>query len=125
MQLRTHISFLIFILVYGYFKYTAMPSLMGSSEYILTTVLVILLTAIIPYFATYILTRKGGSLDQYLLAGLLPLPLCAGGLAAYFYLFIAPNAPGMSVMDVLPRSLVPGLVMGAILLVPMLMHKKA
>ena len=124
MRLKTHIGFILFLAIYSYIKYTAMPNLMGSSQYILTTMLVVLLTAIIPYIVTYILTRKGGSLGQYMTAGLLPLLLCAAGLATYFYLFIAPNAPGMSVTEVLPRAVVPGLVMGVILLLPMFMHKK-
>lgn len=56
---------------------------------------------------------------RYLVLGGLLLILCALGLAVYFYLFIAPNAPGMSVMQVLPRAIIPGLVMGALLLLPM------
>ena len=124
MRLKTHIGFILFLLIYSYMKYTAMPNLMGSMQYLLTTVLVVLLTAIIPYIVSFILTRKGSSLKQYMTAAFLPLLLCTTGLAVYFYLFIAPNAPGMVVTQVLPRAIVPGLVMGAILILPMFMHKK-
>jgi hypothetical protein len=118
-----YLGFIIFLIVYGYFKYTAVPQLMGQSQYILTTGIVIVLTAIVPFFLSYFIARKVSSNARYVVLGLLPLLLCALGLAFYFYIFIAPNAPGMSVMQVLPRTIVPGLVMGALLLLPMGMRK--
>ena len=114
-----YVGFFIFVIVYGYFKYTAVPQLMGQSQYILTTGIVVVLTAIVPFFLSYFIGRNVTSNARYLVLGLLPLILCAAGLATYFYLFIAPNAPGMSVLQVLPRAVVPGLVMGALLLLPM------
>jgi hypothetical protein len=118
-----YVGFIIFLVIYGYLKYTAVPDLMGQPQYILTTGIVVVLTAIAPFFAAYFMARNVSSSARYLIAGLVPLLLSALGLAIYFYLFIAPNAPSMSVMQVLPRAIVPGLVMGGILLLPMLVHR--
>lgn len=114
-----YVGFIIFLAIYGYMKYTAVPQLMGQSQYIITTAVVIFLTAIIPFFVSYFVGRNLRSTPRYLVLGLLPLLLCAIGLATYFFLFIAPNAPGVSIMQVLPRAIIPGIVMSVILLIPM------
>ena len=118
-----HVGFILFLVVYSYFKYTAMPSMMGQPQYILTTGLVILMTAVIPFFTTYFLASQSKPPARYLLAAFMPLILSTLGLAIYFYLYIAPNAPGIPVTQVLPRAIIPGLVMSAILLLPMIAHK--
>ena len=118
------IGFALFLLVYSYFKYTAVPSQMGDPMYIATTALVVILTAVIPFFMARYLANKASAPKNYILAAVVPLALSALGLAIYFYVFIAPNAPGMAVTQVLPRAIVPGLVMSALLLMPMFMHRK-
>lgn len=124
MRIIHSVGFIIFLVVYGYFKYTAVPQLMGQTQYILTTGVVIVLTAIVPFFSSYFIGRNLTSTARYLVLGLLPLMLCALGLATYFYLFIAPSTPSMSVMQVLPRAIAPGLAMGGLLLLPMGMGKR-
>jgi hypothetical protein len=119
-----HLGFAIFLVVYSYFKYVAVPSMMGQTTYIITTSLVVLMTAIIPFYVTYFLTKKASSPSRYVLASLMPLILSGIGLSIYFYLFIAPNAPGMGVAQVLPRAILPGLVMGAILLAAMFIQNR-
>jgi hypothetical protein len=119
-----HVGFAIFLIAYSYFKYAAVPSMMGQSTYILTTALVVLMTAIIPFYVTYFLAKAASSPSCYLIASLMPLVLSGIGLAIYFYIFIAPNAPGMGVAQVLPRALLPGLVMGAISLFSMSIQKR-
>ena len=118
-----YVGFMLFFIVYGYFKYTAVPQQMGQAAYIVTTGVVLLLTAIIPFFASHFAIRNMTSNMRYVIAGVLPLTLCGIGLATYFFVFIAPNAPGISVMQVLPRAIVPGLVMGVLLLLPLFMRK--
>ena len=97
---------------------------MGQTTYILTTGLLVFITAIIPFYVAFFLANKATPPSRYLLASLMPLVLSSIGLAIYFYLFIAPNAPGMAVTQVLPRALLPGLVMGAILLFAMFIQKR-
>ena len=117
-------AFTIFLLVYSYIKYTAVPSQMGEPMYMATTALVVILTAVIPFFIARHLLAKASPPKSYVLAAFVPLALSAIGLAIYFYMFIAPTAPGMAVTQVLPRAIAPGLVMSAILLIPILMSKK-
>lgn len=119
-----HVGFAIFLIFYSYFKYVAVPSMMGQTTYILTTSVLVLITAIIPFYAAYFLAKKASPPICYLLASLMPLVFSGIGLAIYFYLFIAPNAPDMGVTQVLPRALLPGLVMGAISLISLFIQKR-
>ena len=118
------LPFTLFLLVYSYFKYTAVPSQMGEPMYMATTALLVIVTAVIPFFVARYLADRATAPNSHVFAAVVPLTLSALGLAIYFYVFIAPNAPGMAVTQVLPRSIAPGLVMSAILLIPMIMHKK-
>ena len=120
----SHIGFLVFLLIYSIFKYRAVPDLMGQPAYIKSTAILVVLTAILPYFLSHFVSRKVTGNRQLMTAAILPLILCTAGLACFFYVFIAPNVPGMSVTQVLPRAIVPGLVMGAILALPSFMHRK-
>jgi hypothetical protein len=88
---------------------------MGQTNYILTTCLVILMTAVIPFYLSCFLAKKVSSPSCYLVASLMPLVLSGIGLAIYFYLFIAPSAPSVEIAQVLPRAFLPGIAMGAIL----------
>lgn len=119
-----HIGFLIFLIVYSYHKYNAVPSLMGQTSYILTSCLLVILTAIIPFYLSISWSNKTKPPSRYVLAGITPLLLSTLGLTAYFYLFIAPNAPGISIIQVLPRAILPGLVMGMILVASILVKEK-
>lgn len=118
------IGFLVFLCIYSYFKYTAVPSLMGTTLYMISTAILVILTAIVPYFLTRVLTTKVAQPRKKWVLSFSPLVLSALGLALYFYLFIAPNAPGMSVLQILPRSILPGVVISLLLLGPSLINKR-
>lgn len=118
-----YLGFIVFLVSYSYVKYTAVPQLMGQTQYMITTAVLVVLTAVIPFYISYLAVRNNRSNTRYTIALVLPLVLSAIGLAVYFFLFIAPNAPDMSVVQVLPRAVVPGLVMSALLLIPMIVHR--
>jgi lipoprotein signal peptidase len=120
----SHILFLVFLVIYSVLKYQAVPELMGQATYMQTTAIMVILTAVLPYGIGFFLTRKTSGNTQILLAFVTPLILCIVGLATYFYIYIAPNAPGLAVTKVLPRAILPGLIMGAILAVPIYLKRK-
>ena len=84
-------AFTIFLLVYSYIKYTAVPSQMGEPMYMATTALVVILTAVIPFFIARHLLAKASPPKSYVLAAFVPLALSAIGLAIYFYMFYSAN----------------------------------
>ena len=104
-----YLAFTAFLAIYGYFKYQAVPSQMGQSTYIITTIILVTLTAVLPYIIGLWATAKFRAGHPYLRAAVVPFLLSALGLALYFYLFIQPAAPNMSVTKILPRSVIPGL----------------
>ena len=120
----SYLGFAIFLVIYSVIKYRAVPELMGQPTYIKSTIILVILTAILPYFIALFVRGKMAGTSKLIASLVLPLILCLVGLATYFYVFIAPNAPGMSVTQVLPRAIIPGLVMGLILAQPLFMHRK-
>lgn len=118
-----HLGFWIFLIIYGAVKYLAVPEMMFQLPYILTTLLLIFLTAVIPYIIGFWAVRKTDGVGRYAAALATALGLGALGLAIYFYLFIAPNAPGMAVTAVLPRAIIPGLILAAVLVLPFILHR--
>jgi hypothetical protein len=117
-QIMRHLSslgFLVFLAGYSVFKYQAVPDLMGQPSYMISTAILVTLTAILPYGLSLLAVWRLSGPLEWALSAILPFVLSALGLATFFYLFIQPSFPGMSVMDVLPRALMPGILMGGIL----------
>ena len=116
MKYLPYLGFALFLIVYSAVKYQAVPSQMGQSTYIFTTIILVVLTALIPYLIGLSMAAKVKLGHPFVTAIIVPFLLSAGGLAVYFFLYIKPVAPGMSVTQVLPRAVIPGLCLSALVL---------
>jgi ABC-type sugar transport system permease subunit len=83
-------------------------------EYGLIIALIVLLTAIIPFIIASICVRRAKGSAQFLSALFVPVLVSAVGYALFFYIFVAPNAPGVTALQVVPRSAIPGFAISAI-----------
>ncbi len=124
MKYKHHVGFIIFLLIYSYMKYAVAFELMTQLNFVISTAIMIILTAVIPYGASYLIQKKLHGSARYGAALLLPLVLGALGLATYFFVFIAPSGSPVTLDKVLPRSITPGIIMGVILLGSTLMFKR-
>jgi len=116
MKHKRHWGFWVFLIIYTYLKYAVAFEQLTSLNFVLSTAVMILLTAVLPYTLSYYFLKKRRGFRRYMLAFFGPLILGAIGLALYFYIFIAPSGAPVSIVQVLPRSVTPGLIMGTILL---------
>ena len=121
------LAYAVFLILYAAQKYLAADPGTFVPQYVFTTAILVVLTGVIPFFVgRFVFDRTGSGIGVASIASLLvPLVLTAIGLAIYFFMFIAPQNLGLSVMDVLPRSLTPGLVQGALLAIGFFDARKA
>lgn len=93
-----------------------------SHAYAIQVSIIVLATAILPYYATLWMQRvaRRGWLPVTLF---LPSLLAMSGYAAFFYIFIAPNYPDITASAVIPRGLMPGLAISAIMVLPVLIRR--
>lgn len=117
------LAYVVFLVFYGAQKYLAVPEQMGELTYTWTTALMVVLTAVIPFFVSYILIPRLDRMGALLIGALLPLILSGVGLTIYYYGFIARYVPDIALTDVLPRALAPGIIMGLILVIPLVLAK--
>jgi len=89
-----------------------------SHAYLFQVGLIVMLTAILPYYMTRLLM----TVERLRVAGILLAPslLSMAGYGAFFIAFIAPNFPDVPAAAVILRGLVPGIVITLILSLPML-----
>ncbi|GAB4528419.1 MAG: hypothetical protein Tsb0010_10950 [Parvularculaceae bacterium] len=119
------IGFWIFFAVYAYLKYVRGFNGTFSILYTQTVIILLVLTAIIPYFFAYWGAQLGKRIHPglgVLAAFALALGLCVGGYATYYFAFIAPNNPQIALSTVAPRGVWPGLVMGALAASSLVLH---
>ena len=95
MKYLPYLGFALFLIVYSAVKYQAVPSQMGQSTYIFTTIILVVLTALIPYLIGLSMAAKVKLGHPFVTAIIVPFLLSAGGLALYFFLYIKPVAPGI------------------------------
>lgn len=101
--------------------YIAMKFLAGggaySHDYALQVGIIVGLTAVIPFYALTWLTAVLPKLRLSLLL-LAPTLLAMTGYAVFFGVFIAPNYPDIAAAQVIVRGVMPGLVISAVLVLP-------
>lgn len=113
--------------------YTITKFLAGGGEYshayALQVGIIVMLTAIVPFYATSRLaaSRMAAARPRLRLPMLLTAPtlLSMTGYAAFFVLFIAPNFPDVTAGQVIGRGLLPGVVISALLALPLAFDRLA
>jgi hypothetical protein len=113
-----NIIWIIFLVLYFAQKYVADIKEDFQLGYLLNVGILVILTAVIPYYLTrlgmYLVTGK----TRAVLALTLPITFSAMGLSVFFFVFIKPYVPDLPLLSILPRSLIPGIIM-TIILVPL------
>lgn len=102
--------------------YTAAKFMAGgaaySHAYALQVGIIVVLTAIVPFYAT---SRLAAAVPRHRMPVLLAAPtlLSMAGYAAFFFVFIAPAFPDVAAGQVIGRGLLPGLMISALLALPL------
>lgn len=87
----------------------------ASLAYLLQVAILVTLTAVLPYVFARLLARiAGGARTAVQL--LAPSLFACLGYATFFVVFIAPYAPDVPALAVIPRGLLPGAIITALLL---------
>ena len=124
----TWLFFLIFLGYAGYQKYLAAPPGAIDQPYVTSALLVLSLTAIAPFFVSYLITRATQ------LSGRVPAIMIgfvsAVGLSVFGYWIVWKYFGGIADMrlpieQALQRGLIPGLVMGTILALDSMYRRRA
>ena len=116
-----HIMFLVFVIAYSFIKFNAVPDLMGQTSYMLTTAVLVILTASLPYVVSIFALSAVKGVGEYILATILPFVAGLLGLAAYVELFIPADIP---VLTILPRGIVPGLILSGLVLLFVILKRR-
>ncbi len=119
------IGWVIFIFYYFSAKYFVGGFTGFSVAYLFSVVVLVALTAILPFYGVkWWLNRVKGPLK---LVSALVLPTAIGilGLSLYFVIFIAPNYPNIKLEGILYRAIEPGVIITALLLLPIIGEKLA
>ena len=119
------IGWVIFIFYYFSAKYFVGGFTGFSVAYLFSVVALVALTAILPFYGVkWWLNRVKGPL-KLVSALVLPTAIAILGLSLYFVIFIAPNYPNIKLEGILYRAIEPGVVITALLLVPIIGEKLA
>ncbi len=105
-----------FLVIYFAQKYVADMKEDFQLGYLINVGILVMLTTVIPYYLTRLGMRIFSGNARAATALILPVTFSAIGLAVFFFIFIKPYVPGLSLMAILPRSLIPGIIMTIILL---------
>jgi ABC-type sugar transport system permease subunit len=104
-----------FLIFYTAQKYLAAAPAVFSPAYTLSTAIIVLLTALLPLAAAWLIskTMPGRALSLGA-AAILPVILAALGLTLYWAVYLKPSF-GVPLELVLPRALFPGVSLGVLL----------
>jgi hypothetical protein len=105
-----------FLVIYFAQKYVADMKDDFQLGYLINVGILVMLTTVIPYYLTRLGMNIVSGNARAATALVLPITFSAIGLAVFFFIFIKPYVPGLSLMAILPRSLIPGIIMTVILL---------
>jgi hypothetical protein len=113
---------ILFLIFYTHRKYFAGYDA-WNTEYAIQVAILVIMTAIAPfYLVKFAVGRMEGS-SKLLSTLILPSVLCAIGYGVFWYTRVRPSFPDVTLMQVLPRSLLPGIAISVLLLIPRFMRK--
>ncbi|MBX7527234.1 hypothetical protein [Qipengyuania vesicularis] len=114
---RSHasIAYLVFLALFAAFKYFSAAPAAFSAGYLVSVIVLVLLTGVIPYFlARFAAGRAGGTAGRWVAALAVALLACCAGYAGYFKLFIEPQNLGVSMGEVALRGIYAGTIQGVL-----------
>lgn len=114
------VGWVIFLFYYCIAKYFVGGFTGFSIGYLISVIMLIALTAIIPFYATKWLLAKLEGWKAFAIALALPVVFTMTGLSLYFVVFIAPNYPSITLSGILHRAVEPGVVITILLMIPLI-----
>lgn len=113
-----NLVWIVFLLLYFAQKYVADIKEDFQLGYLLNVGILVMLTTVLPYYLTRLGMYLVAGKTRAVLALTLPITFSALGLSVFFFVFIKPYVPDLPLLTVLPRSLIPGIIM-TVILVPL------
>lgn len=111
-----------FLIFYSGQKYLAAAPASFNLTYVISVVLLVALTALIPVAITCFATRiVPGKVGKLVTAAVLPLALAAAGFWVYWAAFLNPSY-GVPLEVVMPRALFPGVTLGGLMVARVLVN---
>lgn len=114
------VGWIVFIFYYFSAKYFVGGFTGFSVGYLVSVVILVMLTAVIPFYTAKWLTQRTPGMPAFATALILPIALTAVGLSLYFVVFIAPNYPSITLPGIIHRAIEPGIAISILLLIPLL-----
>ena len=124
----TWLLFLIYLAYAGYQKYTAVPASSVDQPYIMGAALILAMTAVAPFFVSYLLTRAtqvSGRTPAIMIGFLSAVSLSIIGYGLVWKYYGGVVALPATFEDTLKLGLIPGLAMGLILAVDSIFRRHA
>lgn len=113
-----HWAWGLFLIYYFASKYFVGGFTGFSVGYLVSVVILVTLTGIIPFYAAKWLTGKTAGPAQIAAIFALPVMLTAAGLSIFFLLFIQPNFETIKLPAIIHRAIEPGVAITVLLLIP-------
>ncbi|WP_262694369.1 hypothetical protein [Kordiimonas aquimaris] len=89
-----------------------------SWGYLLSVVVLCILTALLPWYGAKWIVSKMQGAGHIMTALVLPVALTTLGLSIFFLAFIAPNYPTIELANIIHRALMPGAAITVLLFLP-------
>lgn len=113
------VGWIVFLFYYFAAKYFVGGFTGFSINYLVSVIILVLLTAIIPFYVSRWLLEKLSGNAKIIASLVAPISLTAGGLSLYFVAFIAPNFPNIVLPNILHRAIEPGVAITVLMLIPL------
>ena len=112
----------VFLIYYTAYKYLVALQV-WNLEYAIQVGLLVIMTAIIPYYFTKFTLLRLSKPALFFAATLLPALLALIGYAVFYYTRVLPNFPDVTLNQVLPRSIFPGVCMALMFIIPIIVSR--
>lgn len=112
------IGWIVFLFYYFSAKYFVGGFTGFSINYLVSVIILVLLTAVAPYYLSLWLINKSTAYVKIVVSLIAPLTLTSAGLSLYFVGFIAPNFENIALKSILHRAIEPGIAITVLMLIP-------
>jgi hypothetical protein len=116
MKITTIQNLIWLLLLICYVAYKYLPGMQTwNTTYAIQVGIIAVLTAILPYYATRFMASRMTGAPAVTSILVLPSLLAIMGYGVFYFVFIRANFPDVTAMQVMPRGLLPGLTISALL----------
>lgn len=108
----------VFLIYYFAAKYFVGGFTGFSVSYLVSVIILVALTAVVPYYAARWVSGKLEDAAKIASVLLVPTVMTCVGLSLYFLLYIAPSYPNIQLPNIIHRAFEPGIAISLLLLIP-------